>query len=219
MKSHRTDSSKIFNTISSLATSFLHANRPNTDTPFLLQVAGSVSSPFVLDAYLACRGSRCATHRLSAWTCLIMGAACAAVIPLGRVIPALVVVLLVAGSAQACIEALTYIHIAKRLDRLQRNSAVHVSMAMYILAQTMGSGFGSLIGSAVLQQPCVVQIAALVAVCGAAGLYGVALGVWNHRGWCCRDTDLQSPSSDGPQHGGAICVIQPEANAAAATVN
>lgn len=136
-----------------------------------------------------------------------MGTACAAVVPLGKVIPALVVVLLVAGSAQACIEALTYIHIAKRLDRLQRSSAVHVSMAMYILAQTMGSGFGSLIGSAVLQQSWVVQIAALATVCGVAGLYGVVLGVWNHRGGCCKVTALEPISGDGP-HCGAVYVVQ-----------
>jgi predicted MFS family arabinose efflux permease len=97
--------------------------------------------------------------------------------------PALVVLLVIAGSAQAGIEALTYVNITKRLDDLQRSTAVHVSMAMYILAQTMGSGIGSLIGSAMLQQPWVVQVAVQAAVCGAAGLYGVGLGVWNHRRW------------------------------------
>jgi MFS family permease len=119
-----------------------------------------------------------------------MGTACCAVVPLSKVLPALVIVLVIAGSAQAAVEALTYIHIAKRLDRLQRSTAVHVSMAMYILAQTTGGGLGSLLGSALLQQPWVVQVAAQAAVCGAAGLYGVALGVVNHRGWCCKDAFL-----------------------------
>jgi MFS family permease len=157
----------------------------------LLQVVGSVSSPFLLDAYLSRSGTRCPTHRLATWTCLIMGASCCAVVPLAKVLPALVITLVVAGSAQAAVEALTYIHIAKRLDRLQRNTAVHVSMAMYILAQTTGGAIGSLLGSALLQQPWVVQVAAQAAACGAAGLYGVALGVVNHRGWCCKDAFSQ----------------------------
>jgi predicted MFS family arabinose efflux permease len=162
----------------------------------LPQVAGSVSSPFLLDAYLAGRGSRARTHRLSAWASAIMAAACCAVIPLAKVLPALAIALAIAGSAQAAVEAMTYIHIAKRLDRLQRSTAVHVSMAMYILAQTTGGGLGSLLGSALLQQPWVVQVAAQAAVCGAAGMYGVALGLIHHRGWCCKDAFMQ-PAVDG----------------------
>jgi len=70
-----------------------------------------------------------------------MAASCL-VVPVAASLPALAAVLFVYGASQAAVETLVYLHVAFRLDQLAQNTATHVSMCMYLLAQTAGAGLG-----------------------------------------------------------------------------
>jgi hypothetical protein len=147
---------------------------------FLLQVVAGITAPFGIDLLLATRTSH-PTQLLSSILCCVMFVSCL-VVPVAGSLPALAVVLFIYGATQAAIETLVYLHVAFRLDQVGQNTATHVSMCMYLLAQTAGAGLGNLTGGALQQQSRQVQIAAMSALGGCAALFGIALGLAGHLG-------------------------------------
>eukprot|EP00775_Hariotina_reticulata_P001418 gene1418-1760_t len=147
---------------------------------YLPLVVAGITAPFGIDILLAQRPSH-PTQKLSAMLCCVMFVSCL-VVPVAGSLPGLAVVLFVYGATQAAIETLVYLHVAFRLDQLAQHTATHVSMCMYLLAQTAGAGLGNLTGGALQQQSRAVQIAAMSALGGCAALFGIVLGLAGHWG-------------------------------------
>jgi hypothetical protein len=93
------------------------------------------------------------------------------------------VLLFLYGASQAAVEAVLYIHVAKRVEVFgsSRVGAAPVSMCMFYLAQTGGGALGSLTGGGLQQQGFAVLLGVMGAVAGVTAVYGSVLGAVSFR--------------------------------------
>jgi predicted MFS family arabinose efflux permease len=144
----------------------------------LLQVAGAVSGPFALEAYLSCkRFTNKRTYHVALLISITFGISSFLVVPFSRCLPALACLLFIFGVSQATTETLVYIHVARRLEQLGKHVATHVSMCMFTIALALGAGLGNMVGGALQQQNWAVQLWATSAMAGVTGLYGCVLSL------------------------------------------
>eukprot|EP00775_Hariotina_reticulata_P008063 gene8063-8258_t len=148
----------------------------------LMQVVGAITAPFALNVLLA-RRPNTSTHALSACLSVIMGATTALCVMASQCVPALCILLFLYGASQAAVEALLYIHVAKRVEDFgsTRLGAAPVSMCMFYLAQTGGGGLGSLTGGGLQHQSFAVLLGMMGAGAGVTALYGSVLGFVNSK--------------------------------------
>lgn len=137
-------------------------------------------SPFAVD-YIISHYPKAPTQILSVALCTIMGASCLISIVFSTCIQVLVVSLFAYGASQSAVETLIYVHVAKRLEVLQHHTMTHVSMCMYMLAQTAGGSLGSLTGGALQAQARTVQLLVMGLAAGVSSAFGVVLGLVTSR--------------------------------------
>jgi hypothetical protein len=135
-----------------------------------------VAGPFALEAYLShSPSSQQYTYHVACCISAAYGISCSLLIPCCWSLPALACLLFVFGATQAATETMVYIHVARRLDVLGRQVAMHVSMAMFIIALALGAGLGNMAGGVLQNVGFGVQVGVACAVAGVTGVYGAVL--------------------------------------------
>jgi hypothetical protein len=148
--------------------------------PLLLQVAGAITGPFALEAYLSCRlfSTKLCTYRLACLVGVVFAVSSAVAVAVNSSsLPALACLLFIFGAAQATTEALAYIHVARRLQQLGKHVATHVSMCMFVIAFALGAGIGNMVGGVVQSKSWAVQLSVACMMACTTGLYAVGVSI------------------------------------------